>query len=121
MKKINKYLLKNIEKIFIIFLFLQPLIDVFTAISIKYFHNQFTIGIIFRVIFLIFMLYYIIFLNKNTYKKRSLIYIGIIFIYFILYSLNIIFTKDIRRIHRDRQAFLFQERTTQAKSIVSIR
>ena len=95
MKKINSFLSKNIEKIFMVFLFFQPVIDVLTAIMLHVFKIDFTIGVILRMIFLGFMIYYLLFLNKNKDKKKSIIYIGIIFVYFILYSLNIIFTKDI--------------------------
>lgn len=94
MKKINGFFYKNIEKIFMIFLFIQPFIDVLTAVMLHVFKIDFTIGVIFRIIFLAFMIYYLVFLNKNKDKKKSIIYIFVILFYFILYSLNIIHTKD---------------------------
>ena len=86
MKKINLFLYDNSLKIVIIFLFLQPLIDVLTAVSLTIFNSSFTVGLMTRFMFMIYMIYYCIFLSKNN--KSKLIYLGVIFIYILLSSIN---------------------------------
>lgn len=93
--KINSFFEKNIEKIFLLYVYIQPFIDVITAIMLNVFKIEFTLGVIFRFIFLMFMIYYLIFVNKNKSKKKSIIYLAIILIYFIFYNINILVTKDI--------------------------
>lgn len=90
----NKYINNNIEKIFIIFLIMQPIIDVLTAIMLNIFNIDFTIGIIIRFIFMLFMIYYLFFVNKNNDKKKSIIYILFILFYFILYGISMFCIND---------------------------
>lgn len=92
MEHINKFLDKNINKIFLIFLFLQPIIDVLTAVMLHVFSVEFTIGMFLRILFLGLMLYYIVFINKKSHKK-ALIYLLLIFIYIVLFCINILYTK----------------------------
>ena len=92
MEHINKFLDKNINKIFLIFLFLQPIIDVLTAVMLHVFSVEFTIGMFLRILFLGLMLYYIVFINKKSHKK-ALIYLSLIFIYIFLFCINILSTK----------------------------
>ena len=87
MEHINKFLDKNINKIFLIFLFLQPIIDVLTAVMLHVFSVEFTIGMFLRILFLGLMLYYIVFINKKSHKK-ALIYLSLIFIYIFLFCIN---------------------------------
>lgn len=93
MKKTNKYIDKNISKIFIIFLFMQPIIDILTAIMLHVFNIDFTIGVVVRILFLLFMIYYLFIVNKNQNRKKTIIYIISIIIYISLFSLNIIYSK----------------------------
>ncbi len=65
MKKINALIDKNMNKIVITFLFLQPVIDVVTAVMLHTFKIDFTAGILLRVLFLLFMIYYLFFVNQN--------------------------------------------------------
>lgn len=95
MKKINNWIDKNINRIFIIFLFIQPIIDVLTAVMLHVFKIEFTVGVIFRVIFLLFMIYYLFFVNKNKERKKSIIYIITILAYIFLFSINILYSKGI--------------------------
>lgn len=95
MKKINKMIDKNINKIFIIFLCIQPIIDVLTAVMLNVFHMDFTIGVIIRVLFLFFMIYYLFFINHNKDRKKAILYVVIILIYMTLFSVNILYTKGI--------------------------
>ena len=64
MQKVEKYLEKNIDKIITTFIWIQPIIDVLTAIML---HNNmsFTIGIIIRIAFLLFMVFYLLISTKN--------------------------------------------------------
>lgn len=95
MKKINTWIDKNMNKIVIIFLFLQPLIDVVTAVMIHTFKIDFTAGILLRVLFLLFMIYYLFFVNQNTNRKKSILYIITIIGYIALFSFHIIYIKKV--------------------------
>lgn len=94
MKKINNFLEKNIEKILIIFLYLQPFLDIITAISIKKFDINLTIGSIVRLLFLVFCFIYLIFINKE-HKKKNIFFLIIIGSYFIIYTGINFYYKDL--------------------------
>lgn len=93
MNKINIFLNKNIELILCIFIIIQPIIDVFTSICI---HLGFIIslGTIVRFMFMLFMLYYLIFLQK-LYRKKYINIILIIIAYMLLYVISNNGIKDI--------------------------
>ena len=86
-----KYIKNNINNLFLIYLFLQPVLDITTAIMINVFKIDFTIGTIVRGLFLIFILYYIFFI----YKKNKAINKYLIFVLLFIagYLFNIIYTK----------------------------
>ena len=100
MQKVEKYLEKNIDKIITTFIWIQPIIDVLTAIML---HNNmsFTIGIIIRIAFLLFMVFYLLISTKN--KKKYLIYLSITFIYILLFMINTITQKGIESIWYELQ------------------
>lgn len=79
-----------------IFLIMQPIIDVLTAIMIHYFDNHFTMGTILRFIFLGLIIYTLVFLNQNKKRKKSIFYVIGIATYLVFYSINVIYTKDIK-------------------------
>ena len=93
MKKINNILTSNINKIFTIFLFSQPIIDVLTAISLTVFKIDLTIGMILRIIFMLFGIYYIFFITKSHKRKISIIYLLLIILYMISFTINILVLK----------------------------
>lgn len=93
MKKINNLIINNIEKILTIFIFIQPLLDVITAISIKKFNINLTIGSLVRITFLLFCIYYLIFLSNN--KKKNILYLLLIGIYIISFVTIILIYKDL--------------------------
>ena len=93
-----KYIEKNISKIILIFLFMQPIVDVITALSIHYFDVSITIGMIVRFLFLIFCLCYIFFISKNKYKKKLFIYFLILLIYCLCYIGNLYINEDMSTI-----------------------
>jgi len=92
MKYINNFIKNNIYKIILIFIFIQPIIDVVAGISINYLKINLNISSIIRLMFLMFCTYYLFFINKN---KKNIIYLLTYFIYLIFYSLSIIHYKDI--------------------------
>ena len=100
MQKVEKYLEKNIDKIITTFICIQPIIDVLTAIML---HNNmsFTIGIVIRIAFLLFMVFYLLISTKN--KKKYLIYLSITFIYILLFMINTITQKGIESIWYELQ------------------
>ena len=75
MKKIT------IEKIIQLFLLSNPILDMLTAISSEVFHFDITIGIIVRVLFLVFSCFYLIFLYHGASRKKVLFALGILFLY----------------------------------------
>lgn len=93
MKNINSFIENNIYKIVLIFLFIQPLIDVIAGISINYLNINLNISSIIRLLFFIFCIYYLIFINKID-EKKNIIYLVLYLIYLILYSISVILYKD---------------------------
>lgn len=84
-KTMNNFIKKNINLILCIFILLQPVLDLITGVGIHLLKSQVTVGIIVRILFLIFIMYTLIFVYK---KKKLLLYYGIIFIYFCFYILG---------------------------------
>ena len=87
----KNYIKKNISNIISIFILLSPILDLLTGICIHTLKINLTIGIIVRVLFLVFIALVVIFIFK---KKRIVIPYLIIGIYFILYILGVIIYKD---------------------------
>ena len=94
MKKINNFIKNNIYRIILIFLFIQPIIDVIAGISINYLKINLNISSIIRLLFLLFCIYYLFVLNK-TNKNKNILYLLSYFIYLIFYFISIIIYKDI--------------------------
>lgn len=91
MDYMNTFIKKNINIIIGIFILLSPLIDTLTGLCLHTLKINFTIGIIIRILFLLFICLTVIFVFK---KKKIIIPYLIIGLYFILYILGIIFYKD---------------------------
>lgn len=87
MKKINEFLEKYIDKIIIVMLILNPFIDLLTSIFGKLLSVDITFGVIIRFIFIGILVYYLLFVDKSKIKKRNIIYLLILFIYIIIFSL----------------------------------
>ena len=92
MKKINNLLESNIEKIIVLFLFIQPFLDITTGITKNILNIDFTISSIIRLLFLILCIYYIVILDKTKNNKNKLF---ITITYIILFSITTILSKDI--------------------------
>ena len=87
----DKFIKNNINKIVAVFLILQPFLDVITGICIHTLKINFTIGIIVRVLFLLFISFIVLFIFK---KKKIIILYLIIGLYFIFYIIGTILYKD---------------------------
>ena len=87
----NKFIKKNINILISLFILLSPIIDVLTGICVNTLNINFTFGIVFRILFLVFVIYTSLF----VYKKKKLLLPYLMFLlYFILYSIGIIIYKD---------------------------
>lgn len=87
----NNWIKKNFNILLIIFILLQPILDLITGLGIHIWHINITLGIITRMLFLVFILYSVLF----VYKKKALWkYYGLLIIYGLLYMLGIVFYKD---------------------------
>ena len=74
------------NKLLIIYIIIQPLLDALAGISANSNFINFKINIIVRGLFLVFVGIYLLFMSKNKYQKFNLIYLLITFIYFGLYA-----------------------------------
>jgi len=89
----NKFLNKNINKIITIFILIQPILDVISGFNNNILKFNISPNVIFRILFLVCSIFYLLFINKTKYKKISLYYLLGLFIYFILFSISIIHFK----------------------------
>lgn len=87
----EKFVKKNINIIIAIFILIQPFLDLLTGICIHTLKVNITIGIIVRVLFLLFIMLIVIFMFK---KKKLLIPYLIIGLYSIFYIIGILVYKD---------------------------
>ena len=78
----------NKANLFYIFLLLQPILDLLTSLMVRFVNLPLTIGMIARGLFLFVMVIYLIFLNKSVHKKKSIIYLGILCIFSIIYFIT---------------------------------
>lgn len=87
----NKYIKDNFNKIISIFILLQPILDLITGLCVNVFDLNITLGVIVRMLFLVFILYTTVF----VYKNKTTLYISLItFIYSILYLIGVVIYKD---------------------------
>ena len=87
----NAWIKKNFNTLLIIFILLQPILDLITGFGIHIWNMNVTLGIIARMIFLLIILYSVMFVYK---KKQNWLYYGILIVYGLLYVLGIILFKD---------------------------
>lgn len=81
----------NFENFLIIYILLQPFIDVATSLCVRFINSYFTIGIFIRTLFLLFTLIYSFSISDKKWKRIIFIYCILLFIYFILFFLNLYF------------------------------
>lgn len=79
--------MKNKTSLIYIFLLLQPFLDLFTSLMVRYTNLPLTIGMIVRGLVLVFILF--LFLkSKSIHKKKSIIYCTFLFIFCIIYFIT---------------------------------
>lgn len=84
-----KKLFKNYEKIFMVFLYLQPFLDLSAGVML-HFNINLTISSVIRILFMVVSFIYLIFYIKN---KKLNIYLGCLILYFIMFITTVLITK----------------------------
>lgn len=87
----NTWIKKNFNCLLVIFLLLQPILDLITGLGLHIWEVNITFGIIIRILFLLFLLYSVLFIYK---KKESYPFLGILLFYGLLYILSMILFKN---------------------------
>lgn len=87
----HKFIKQNLNLILVLFILLQPVLDLITGICVNLLNLNITLGIIIRILFLIFLMYTTIFIYKKKLSFYSYLALGI---YSILYLIGIIIYKD---------------------------
>lgn len=85
MSRVNSFLDKNISKLMLIFLLINPIIDLLTSIFINTFSFHITIGVVIRFAVILILLYYLLFVDDSKNRKRNIIYLSILIIYILLF------------------------------------
>lgn len=76
---------ENKRKIFNIILILLPIIDVITSYAVRNFNSTVTFGVIIKALMLLYFVFYISFITGSKYKRISIKYLVILFIFTVLY------------------------------------
>lgn len=94
MNKINQFIDDNMKMIILVFLFLNPFLDVLTGLQTHYLNIGFSFSSVIRLIFMLLCIYYIFFLDNTVNKNINKKYMLILFVYFILFSISTVIYKD---------------------------
>ncbi len=94
MNKINQFIDDNMKMIILVFLFLNPFLDVFTGLQEHYLTVKFSFSSIIRLIFMSLSIYYIFRLDNTVNKDINKKYIIIFLIYLVLFSITTLISKD---------------------------
>lgn len=79
---------KNIlNKIFAIYIFMQPVLDLFTGLITKIYGNTLSIGVVIRTLFMAAIALYAIYVAKKSDKRKLIIYYSIVAIYSLVFLL----------------------------------
>lgn len=78
----------KILKVFLIFIAIQPILDLITSVTNNYINPSLSFNVIIKMIFILFIGIYLIFYSKSKYKKISIIYLIILAIYGSFYFLT---------------------------------
>ena len=84
----------NIKKVLIVFLLIQPIIDLITSINVRFYDSFTTVGVVVKGIFLAFLTLYIFIKYNFKNRKSATIFIGLIIIYEILYLIFNYYSKS---------------------------
>ncbi|WP_099361282.1 O-antigen ligase family protein [Fredinandcohnia onubensis] len=82
------------KSIFLLFIILQPILDLATSLSIMVFKAEFTAGVLIRFAMIAIGAIYIFFFSKSTDKKFSIIYLVILGVYLALNIANNLMVKS---------------------------
>ena len=77
----------NIEKVLIIFLLFQPLVDLITSLTYRYFGSFATLGVVVKGLFIVLFILFLYIKYEFKDRKISTIYVVIFIIYEIIYLL----------------------------------
>lgn len=106
MIKMNSFLKNNILKIIITLLLISPFLDLITSLSINVLKINFNFITVIKLIIMFIMVYYVMFLSRSKYKKISIYYYLLIFLYFIMYEVSIFIYKDFSVLMYENQNLL---------------
>ena len=87
----SSFVKKNISIICMLFLLSSPIIDFVTGVMLHIFDVSLTLGLVLRMLFLLFIFYVTTFIYN---KKNNLLYYGIFVIYLLLFILGLALFKD---------------------------
>lgn len=82
----KNFVKENMNKVIIVYLLLSPIIDIITSVLLNYFHVSFTLGMVVRLSFVIFIMWSTIYVYN---KKNVVSYYILVLIYFGLYLISI--------------------------------
>lgn len=99
----KKFIKNHISAIIGLFILLGPILDLLTGLNLYYISFPITIGMVCRILFLIFMFFIVLFCYR---KKKIIIPYLIIGIYFCLYLFGVLFFKDYTIILTEIQNFV---------------
>lgn len=78
----------NFENIFILYIIIQPIIDLITSLCVRNISEKLTLGIFIRTIFMMFIMIYVILKVDKKSRWQILVYYSCIAIYCILFIIN---------------------------------
>ncbi|MDQ0269113.1 O-antigen ligase family protein [Cytobacillus purgationiresistens] len=81
--KISHSAFSQLNHVFLLFILLQPLLDLFTSLSLRLIGNDLTFGLLIRVLFLGAAGLYLV-LVRNQEQKKNLIYFTLVVVLFLL-------------------------------------
>lgn len=76
------------KKLLYIFILLQPFIDLFTALMTRFEIGIISVGVVIRGIFILGMITYLFFFCKSKYRKKSMKYILLLGIFYLIYLIT---------------------------------
>lgn len=106
MRTFNGVLSKHFQSIFIAFLVMQPIFDIFTSLMVKYLGAFVTVGFIIRMCILILVFYYCVFVVVSQYKRLLVSYLIILFAYTVFFTVNIIILKGNTHLFEEAKALI---------------
>ena len=79
---------KSKLKLIYLLILLQPFIDLITALTTRFDLVTISLGIVFRGILVLLMLVYLFFFNRSKYRRKSILYLLLLGIFYLFYLLT---------------------------------